>query len=71
MGECCDGLLWIVVPDLPQMEEVAENAEEEEVQLSEVVTNFYTLICKIEMTFDVKLMLSCYMVDIGFGLLYP
>ncbi|KAH6798324.1 DEAD/DEAH box RNA helicase family protein [Perilla frutescens var. frutescens] len=28
MKERCNGFLWIVIPDLPQMEEVAEKAEE-------------------------------------------
>lgn len=34
MGLRVHGVLWIVVSDLPQVEEAAKNAEEEEVHLS-------------------------------------
>lgn len=29
MGMCDDGVWWIVLPNLPEMEEAAENPEEE------------------------------------------
>lgn len=29
MGMCVDGVWWIVLPNIPEMEEAAENAEEE------------------------------------------
>jgi hypothetical protein len=29
MGVCYYGILWIIIPDLPQVAEVAETAEEE------------------------------------------
>lgn len=33
MGKCCDGVLWIVVSDLPKREEASENTEEEEIHI--------------------------------------
>lgn len=35
MGKCCDGVLWIVVSDLPKMEEASENTEEEEIHIKD------------------------------------
>ena len=41
MGLCCHGLLGVVVSDLPQMEEVAETAEEEKANLTILkISNF-------------------------------
>lgn len=37
MDKCGHGLLWIIIPDLPEMEEGAENAEEEEVHISKLM----------------------------------
>nr|AFK42410.1 unknown [Medicago truncatula] len=37
MGVCYYGILWIIIPDLPQVAEVAETAEEEKSPLKSPV----------------------------------
>ena len=37
MEQRCNGLYWVVLPNLPQVEEIAEDAKEEEGHVSVVV----------------------------------
>lgn len=39
MGVCFYGILWIVIPDLPQVAEVAEIAEEEKSHVAILKSN--------------------------------
>lgn len=43
MGKCCDGVLWIVVSDLPKMEEASENTEEEEIHIKRLSSRILIL----------------------------
>lgn len=44
MGVCFYGILWIVIPDLPQVAEVAEIAEEEKSHVAILKSNVDAII---------------------------
>lgn len=63
MGERWHGLQWVIIPNLPKVEEIAEIAEEEEVHLGAVVVlnvGFYASPFVFFFNIGVTVRFNCY-----------